>query len=138
MKDILVGIDAGTSVIKSVAFSLADRLMDVESARWLVWKAASAWDTSEPENSALLKTSQAVAHALEACMRCADDGVGLHGGAGFIRDVIAEKLMRDAKQLSLCSATPEQFDQLAAAIEVNAPLDPALVLPTPDLQAVFI
>jgi hypothetical protein len=46
-------------------------------------------------------------------------------------------LMRDAKQIALCCATPEQLDQIAAAIDLRAPLDPALVLPTPDAQAIF-
>jgi hypothetical protein len=54
-----------------------------------------------------------------------------------MRDVIVEKLMRDAKQMALAGATAEQMDQLAAAIEIGAPLDPALVLPTPDAQAIF-
>ena len=70
-------------------------------------------------------------------MRTADDCVGLHGGSGFIRDVVAEKLMRDAKQLALCCPTAEQLDQLASALEIGAPLEPALVLPTPDSQAIF-
>jgi hypothetical protein len=102
--------------------------MDVESARWLVWKAAHAWDAEIPERDALLATAQAAAHALEACMRTTDD---------FIRDLIAEKLMRDSKQLALCCPTAEQLDQLAAALDLGVPLDPALVLPTPDTQAIF-
>jgi alkylation response protein AidB-like acyl-CoA dehydrogenase len=122
---------------QAVAFNLADRLMDVDSSRWLVWRAARAWDAGLPEKEALLCTAQGVATALEAAMRAADDCVGLHGGSGFIRDLVAEKLMRDAKQLALCCPTAEQLDQLAAAIELGAPLDPALVLPTPDVQAIF-
>lgn len=122
---------------QAVAFALSDRHMDVESARWLVWKAAHAWDAKLPEREALLATAQAAAHALEACMRTADDCVGLHGGSGFIRDLIAEKLMRDAKQLALCCPTAEQLDQIAAAIDLGLPLDPALVLPTPETQAIF-
>jgi alkylation response protein AidB-like acyl-CoA dehydrogenase len=111
--------------------------MDVDSSRWLLWKAAHAWDAKLPEDDALRATAQAVAHALEACMRVADDCVQLHGGAGFIRDLIAEKLMRDAKQLALLCPTAEQFDQIAMAIEIGRPLDPALVLPTPETQAIF-
>src|SRR6185436_12422532 len=120
-----------------VAFNLSDRLMDVESARWLLWKAAAAWDGKAPEKQALHATAQAAASAFETAMRTADDCVSLHGGSGFIRDVIAEKLMRDSKQLALCAPTAEQLDQLAAAIDLGAPLDPALVLPTPDTQAIF-
>jgi len=111
--------------------------MDVDSARWLLWRAAHAWDAKRKEKDALLFTAQGVASALEAAMRTADDCVGLHGGSGFIRDLVAEKLMRDAKQLALCCMTAEQLDQLAAAIELGAALDPALVLPTPDTQAIF-
>jgi alkylation response protein AidB-like acyl-CoA dehydrogenase len=122
---------------QAVAFTLADRLMDVESARWLVWKAARAWDSGGREKDALKATAQAAAHALEVAMRTADDCVSLHGGSGFIRDLIAEKLMRDAKQIALACPTTEQQDQLAAALDLHAKLDPALVLPTPDTQAIF-
>ncbi len=122
---------------QAVAFNLADRAMDVDAARWLVWRAAWCWDAKRPERECLLASARAGAQALETAMRAADDCVSLHGGAGFIRDVIAEKLMRDAKQLALCGPTAEQLDQLAAAVETGAPLDPALLLPTPDLQAVF-
>lgn len=45
--------------------------------------------------------------------------------------------MRDAKQLALCSPTAEQLDQIAAALDLGARLDPAQVLPTPDTQAIF-
>jgi alkylation response protein AidB-like acyl-CoA dehydrogenase len=122
---------------QAVAFALSDRHMDVESARWLLWKAAHAWDAKLPEKVALLASAQAGAFALEAAMRTADDCVGVHGGSGFIRDLVAEKLMRDAKQLALCAATAEQLDQIAAAVDLGGPLDPALVLPTPDTQAIF-
>jgi alkylation response protein AidB-like acyl-CoA dehydrogenase len=122
---------------QAVAFTLADRHMDVESARWLVWRAAHAWDAKLPEKQALLASAQAVAFALEASMRAADDCVGLHGGSGFIRDLVAEKLMRDAKQLALTCPTAELFDQLATALDVGAPLDPGVVLPTPDMQPIF-
>jgi alkylation response protein AidB-like acyl-CoA dehydrogenase len=122
---------------QAVAFALSDRHMDVESARWMLWRAAHAWDAKAPEKEALSATAGAAASALEAAMRTADDCVGLHGGSGFIRDLVAEKLMRDAKQLALCCPTAEQLDQLASAIALGLPLDPALVLPTPDTQAIF-
>ena len=122
---------------QAIAFTIADRHIDAESAAELVRRAAWAWDSGQPEEKALLYTAQAVAHADEAAMRCADDCVQLHGGAGFIRELIAEKLMRDAKQMALCGLTAEQADQIAAAIDVGAPLNAETVLPTPDAQAVF-
>lgn len=122
---------------QAIAFTLADRLMDVESARALVLRAAWAWDSGLSERDAIAMTSTAVAHSLEAAMRCADDAVQLHGGSGFIRDYLVEKLMRDAKQLALCVQTAEQADQVFGAIALSATLDPAVVLPTPETQAVF-
>ncbi len=72
---------------QAVAFALSDRHMDVESARWLIWQAAAAWEAGAPEPRALHATAQAAAFALEAAMRTADECVGLHGGSGFIRDL---------------------------------------------------
>jgi len=125
---------------QAVAFTLADRHMDGESAAALCRRAAWAWDSGQPERECLLYTAQAVANAHEGAMRCADDAVQLHGGAGFMRDVIVEKMMRDAKQIALSGMTAEQMDQLAADLEVRRASerwDPALVLPTPETQAIF-
>ena len=122
---------------QAIAFTLADRHIDAESARELCRRAAWAWDTGKDENRALVYTAAAVSQAHETAMRCADDAVQLHGGAGFMRDVVVEKMMRDAKQIALSGATAEHMDQLAAAVELGAALDPALVLPTPETQAVF-
>jgi acyl-CoA dehydrogenase len=132
---------------QAVAFTLADRAMDVDAGRALVWRAAAAWDALpglEPaerpaaERHAMLLSAQAIACVHEGAMRCGDDGVQLHGGAGFMRDYLVEKMMRDAKQLALCGLSSGQADQLAAAIALGVPIDPALVLPTPETQNVFV
>jgi len=123
---------------QAVAFTVADRAMDVEGSRALVQRAAAAWDTGEPAAACLRYTAQAVSHALEAAMRTGDTAVQLHGGAGFMRDYPVEKLMRDAKQLQLCVLTGEQADQLAAAVELGQKVPLALVLPTPDSQSTLV
>ena len=122
---------------QAVAFKLADRLMDADSARWLVWRAAWAWDSNDDEARALRASAQAIATAVEAAMRCGDDAVQLHGGAGFMRDYPVEKMMRDAKQLALSAPTATTLDQLATALDLGLPLDPALTLPTPETQPIF-
>jgi acyl-CoA dehydrogenase len=123
---------------QAVAFTLADRAMDVEASRALVWRAASLWDSGAPETEALRATGYAISFAHEAAMRCGDDGVQLHGGAGFMRDYPVEKLMRDAKQLQLCGMTAEQADQLAATIELGKALDPGNILPSAETQNAFV
>ncbi len=128
---------------QAIAFSLADRSMDVDAARTLVWRAASRWDAMAEKPSdakrkeAMLASAFAISFAHEAAMRAGDGAVQLHGGAGFMRDYPVEKFMRDAKQMQVCFLTAEQADQIAAAIELGLPLDPATVLPTPETQAVF-
>jgi acyl-CoA dehydrogenase len=123
---------------QAVAFTIADRAMDVDAARSLVWRAADAWDRELPENEALLYSAQAISFALEAAMRCGDDAVQLHGGSGFMRDYPVEKFMRDAKQLQLCVMTAEQADQLAATLEVGQPLALGQILPTPESQNTLV
>ena len=130
---------------QAVAFTLADRAMDLEGARTMVWRAAWLWDevaraetgTKDPRE-ALLHTAWAVSFAQEAAMRAGDDAVQLHGGSGVMRDYPVEKWMRDAKQLQLCAMTAEHADQLAAAVALGQTIDPGLVLPGPESQNVFI
>ncbi len=123
---------------QAVAFTLADRAMDLEAARGLVWRAAWLWDSKAPEKEALLASAYAISFAHEAAMRAGDDAVQLHGGAGFMRDYPVEKLMRDAKQLQLCGMTAEHADQLAAALELGRPVDPASILPSAESQNAFV
>lgn len=123
---------------QAVAFTVADRAMDVEASRSLVQRAAAAWDAGEPLAACLLHTGHAVSFALEAAMRNGDTAVQLHGGAGFMRDYPVEKLMRDAKQIQLCVLTSEQADQLAAAAELGQKVPLGLVLPTPETQSTLV
>jgi acyl-CoA dehydrogenase len=115
--------------------------MDVDGARGLVWRAAWRLDTqtgAKAEVELLASCAEAIAEATESAIRCGDDAVQIHGGAGFVRDYIVEKLWRDARQIALCASTPTTSDQLFAALALGAPLDPALVLPTPEIQPIFI
>ncbi len=123
---------------QAVAFTLADRAMDVESARALLHRAAWMWDANEKEEHALVASAHAIAHAHEIAMRCGDDGVQLHGGAGFMRDYPVEKYMRDAKQLNLCGMPAACADQLAAAVQLERSLDLGLILPNAESQSAFV
>ncbi len=123
---------------QSIAFLLADRHIDVEGARGLVWRAAWTLDTKSGDDvEVLARCAEAAAEALEVAQQCGADAVQIHGGAGFVRDYIVEKYMRDSKQLALCGPTSTTSDQLFAALALGAPLDPALVLPVPDIQPIF-
>lgn len=94
---------------QSIAFTLADMAMDVDAARWMVWRAAT-----ELEKGEWTSTVAATAHANEAAWRVADNGVQLLGGAGYVKDYPVEKWLRDTKALALF-APPSEVAELALA-----------------------
>ncbi len=119
---------------QAIAFTMADRLMDVESARWLLWRACAQWDAGRYDARAV---AVAAAQAQEAAMRSADDAVQLHGGMGFMRDLPVEKMMRDAKTLALVGMSTAALDQVTAMADLKVARDVEATLPTPDIQPVF-
>jgi alkylation response protein AidB-like acyl-CoA dehydrogenase len=108
---------------QSIAFALAEMLMDVEAARWMVWRAAASYDRGPSGAPDWGLVAQAAVHANEAAWRVADQGVQLLGGAGYIQDYPAEKWLRDTKALALLGPT-DQLAQLAVAgAELGQTLD---------------
>jgi len=66
--------------------------------------AAAAMDAGEPVT---LLSSEAKLYASEAAVHCAERGVQIHGGYGFIKDYRAEKFYRDAKICTIGEGTSE-------------------------------
>jgi acyl-CoA dehydrogenase len=103
---------------QAVAFTLAEMAMDVDAARWMVWRAARALDQGRLGG----EVAEAVAHANESAWRVADHGVQLLGGAGYVQDYPVEKWLRDVKALSLF-AVPSEIAHLAiAGAELGHPI----------------
>ncbi len=116
---------------QSIAFTLAETLMDVESARWLLWRAAAVPDGKLD----LSHVAQAAVHANEAAFRAADNAVQLLGGAGYVQDYPVEKWLRDTKTLAL-SAPTDQLSQLAVTgLALGQPIDAGL--PSSALQPIY-
>jgi acyl-CoA dehydrogenase len=115
---------------QSIAFALADMAMDVDAARWMVWKAAT-----ELDRGSWTSTAEAWAHANEAAWRVADNGVQLLGGAGYVKDYPAEKWLRDVKALALFAPPAEVADAAVAGVELGEPL--ASGLPSTAMQPFF-
>jgi acyl-CoA dehydrogenase len=95
---------------QAVAFTLAEMAMEVDAARWMVWRAARELD----QGRLGAPVAEAAAHANELAWRVADNGVQLLGGAGYVQDYPVEKWLRDVKALSLF-AIPSEIAQLAVA-----------------------
>src|SRR5690349_7929894 len=89
---------------QAIQWKLADMATEIEAARLLTLRAASMKDAG-------LKTTQessmAKLYASEIAVRCANEGVQIHGGYGFIKDYPAEKYYRDVKLCTIGEGTSE-------------------------------
>jgi alkylation response protein AidB-like acyl-CoA dehydrogenase len=119
---------------QSIAFTLADMAMDVEAARWMVWRAATELDKGAGVASAVAAT----AHANEAAWRVADNGVQLLGGAGYVKDYPVEKWLRDTKALALFAPPSEVAELMLAGFVLDHHLSgDANGLPSTAIQPFF-
>ena len=83
---------------QAVAFMLSDMAIEIDSMRWLVWKAASELEKGvEATRSAHLASR----YAAEQSMKIADNGLQVFGGHGFIREYPVEMWYRHARTLGV-------------------------------------
>jgi alkylation response protein AidB-like acyl-CoA dehydrogenase len=83
---------------QGIAFKIADRAMDLDTARLAVWEAA--WAIDQGRDNAGRLVMAACGHAAAAAVACADDGVQILGGHGYMRDHPEEMWYRDAMTLA--------------------------------------
>ncbi len=89
--------------IQSVQHMLADMAMQVEAARALVYAAARTVDGGAKNVS--MDSAMAKVFASDVAMKVTTDAIQVMGGAGFMRDYPAEKMMRDAKITQIYEGT---------------------------------
>jgi acyl-CoA dehydrogenase len=69
--------------------------------RWMVWKAAAAFDGGRAlSKAAILAQNYVNRHAV----KIADDGLQIFGGHGYIRDLPLEMWLRNARVLTIHNA----------------------------------
>ncbi len=80
---------------------LAEMYSEVETMRWLVWKAASQLEQgADATRSATLADN----YVSRKAMRIADEGVQILGGHGYIRDYPMEMWFRNTRALTVIEA----------------------------------
>ena len=92
------------SEFQAIQWKLADMATEIEAARLLTLRAASMKDAGLKTT---LESSMAKLYASEVAVRCANEGVQIHGGYGFIKDYPAEKFYRDVKLCTIGEGTSE-------------------------------
>ena len=88
---------------QGVQFMLADMAMHLEAARQLVYVAAAKSERHEGDLSFF--GAAAKCYASDVAMQVTTDAVQLLGGAGYVKDFPAERMMRDAKITQIYEGT---------------------------------
>jgi acyl-CoA dehydrogenase len=87
---------------QAISFMLTDMAMEIEAGRRLyqlaAWKAMKGLPSS-------LESSYAKAFCGDMAMRATTDAVQIHGGYGYMKEYLVEKLMRDAKIMQIYEGT---------------------------------
>lgn len=89
---------------QAIQWKLADMATEIDAARLLTMRAASMKDAGLKTT---LESSMAKLFASEVAVKCANEGVQIHGGYGFIKDYPAEKYYRDVKLCTIGEGTSE-------------------------------
>ena len=83
---------------QAVAFMLSDMAVEVDSMRWMVWKAAAEL---EHGRDATRQAHLMHRYVATQTMKVSDNGLQVFGGHGFIRDHPVEMWYRHARTLSV-------------------------------------
>ncbi len=90
---------------QGLQFMLADMQMKFAAAALLTKEAALEIDSGVASPTPNLNPSMAKCFATDAAMSITTDAVQLFGGAGYIKEYVVERLMRDAKMLQIVEGT---------------------------------
>jgi butyryl-CoA dehydrogenase len=89
---------------QAIQWMVADMATEIEAARLLVRKAAQAKDTQKKFSA---EAAMAKLYASEMVMRATTKAVQIHGGYGYTKDYLVERLIRDAKITEIYEGTSE-------------------------------
>ncbi len=97
---------------QAIQFYIADMATQVQAARHLVYHAAALKDEGKPFSK---EAAMAKLFASETAMQQSVKAVQIHGGLGYIKGTVAERLMRDAKITEIYEGTSEVQRMVIAA-----------------------
>ena len=104
--------------LQALQFYVADMATQLEAARLLLWKAASAMDTKSPNVVPLC--AMAKKFATDAGFDVANRALQIHGGYGYLTDYGIEKIVRDLRVHQILEGTNEIMQVVIARSLVGA------------------
>ena len=102
-----VGQDADyrAADFQALQFRVADIATSLETARSMLWRAASALDEKSPEATRLCAMAKQI--ATDTGFNAANDALQLFGGYGYLADYGVEKIVRDLRVHQILEGTNE-------------------------------
>lgn len=92
------------SSFQALQWMIADTATELEAARLLTWRAASLKDAGV---NVTREAAQAKLYASEMATRAAHRAIQIHGGYGYTKEFIVERLYRDARITEIYEGTSE-------------------------------
>jgi alkylation response protein AidB-like acyl-CoA dehydrogenase len=89
---------------QALRWMMADMSTELDAARLLVFRAALLADQGKPYTT---EAAMAKLFASEAACRAAASGVQIHGGYGFTKEFMVERIYRDVKLCTIGEGTSE-------------------------------
>ncbi len=89
---------------EGIQWKLADMATEIDAARLLTYRAARLKDEDRKHT---YESSVAKLFSSEAAHRAVDAAVQIHGGYGFVKDYVVEKLYRDQRVTEIYEGTSE-------------------------------
>lgn len=89
---------------QAIQFMLADMAIELDAARLLTFRAASLYDAGLPHSK---EAAMAKVYASEAAGRIASKAVQIHGGVGYFRPSVVERIYRDQRVTEIYEGTSE-------------------------------
>ena len=104
--------------LQALQFYVADMATQLEAARLLLWKAASAMDTKSANTVALC--AMAKRFATDTGFEVANRALQIHGGYGYLTDYGIEKIVRDLRVHQILEGTNEIMQVVIARSLIGA------------------
>ncbi len=92
--------------LQAIQWMIADMATEIEAAWLLIHKTAQILDQGD-RRKASRYSAMAKLYASECAHRCAHKCIQIHGGYGYVKDYIAERLYRDARITEIYEGTSE-------------------------------
>ncbi len=89
---------------QAIQWKLADMATELEAARLLIMRAAYLKETGQPFTK---EASMAKVYATEAANRACAEALQIHGGYGYVKEYVVERLYRDCRVTTIYEGTSE-------------------------------